>query len=364
MNVAMLVHPITVIDPQRCGGVERVALTELDLLRGAGIGARLYARGFAGDDPDIEGMDSFKFSSDHGRQYYTWFIERAKDADILHSQNAPLLALMAEGKRMLLHVHNLMALPYYELASKKYNRCAFACCSPFIRRYFIRNNPGIPEERIAELPNGIDTVRFKPLGGRLRNEVPRILFTGAWLKQKGIFTLLEALGMLESRGVRFEASIAGSSYLYTTGDFQQWQIDSDRHVREAASKVKSVRIVDPTSYDRMPDLYRSCDIYAFPSIWDEPFGLGIIEAMSCGLPVVGCTVGAVPEIVAHGETGLLVPPEDAAAMAGALERLIGDEGERRRMGASGRRRAEENFNLVKHASGLIKIYETLMEEAP
>ncbi len=364
MKVAMLVHPITVIDPQRCGGVERVALTELELLRRAGIGVRLYARGFAGADPDVEAMDSFKFSSDHGRQYYTWFIERSKGADILHSQNAPLLALMAEGQRMLLHVHNLMALPHYALASKKYNRCTFACCSSFIHRHFIENNPGIPEERVAELPNGTDTDLFKPLSGGPRNEVPRILFTGAWLKQKGIFTLLEALGMLERRGIRFEASIAGSSYLYTTGDFQQWQVDSDRQVREAALKVKSARIVDPPPYDRMPNLYRSCDIYAFPSIWDEPFGLGIIEAMSCGAPVVGCTVGAVPEIVAHGETGLLVPPADAAAMAGALERLIGDERERRRMGANGRRRVEENFSLAKHAAGLIKIYERLMEEDP
>jgi glycosyltransferase involved in cell wall biosynthesis len=362
MKVAMLNIPIVVVDPQKCGGVERMALQELEYLRRDGIYARYYVRGFTSSDPNIEAMPSFRFGTDMGRQYYAWFVERSKDADIQHSLNAPLLALISDKPRVLIHVHNVTRLPYYEVASKKYNRCLFACCSSFIYEEFIKNNPDVPPDRVISLPNGIDTGRFKPAGKAASNELPRILFTGAWIKQKGISFLLDALKLLEGRGLRFEAAISGSSYLYDTGDVQKWQVESDGAVREAVGRIKSARILNVTKYGDMPDLYRSSDIYVFPSVWPEPFGLGIIEAMSCGIPVVACSVGGVPEIVDHGKSGLLVPSGDVPAMADALERLINDEPERRRLGVNGRKRVEENFSIDLHMGRLIKVYERLMSE--
>ena len=70
----------------------------------------------------------------------------------------------------------------------------------------------------------------------------------------------------------------------------------------------------------------------------EPFGLAFLDAMACGLPCVGTRIEAVPEIVREGETGLLVPPGDPVALAGALERLLADLARARAMGARGRAR--------------------------
>ncbi len=86
-------------------------------------------------------------------------------------------------------------------------------------------------------------------------------------------------------------------------------------------------------------LYDACDVFAMPSV-QEGFGLVYAEAGAFGKPVVGCDVMGVPEAVAHGETGLLVPPFDADAVGGAILRLLRDEKERARMGRNGRRRVE------------------------
>ena len=86
-------------------------------------------------------------------------------------------------------------------------------------------------------------------------------------------------------------------------------------------------------------LYHACDVFAMPSA-EEGFGLVFAEAGAFGKPVVGCDVMGVPEAVAHGETGLLVPPADADAVGGAILRLLRDEKERTQMGERGRRRVE------------------------
>lgn len=78
-----------------------------------------------------------------------------------------------------------------------------------------------------------------------------------------------------------------------------------------------------------------------PSIWPEPFGLVALEAAAAGKPIVASAMGGLRDIVVDGETGLLVPAEDREALAAAMQRLIGDEGLRERLGAAARRRAEE-----------------------
>jgi glycosyltransferase involved in cell wall biosynthesis len=88
------------------------------------------------------------------------------------------------------------------------------------------------------------------------------------------------------------------------------------------------------------------DILTLPSL-QEPFGRSIIEAMALGAPVVATRVGGVPEIITDGEHGLLVPPDDPAALAEAIDRLLGDAALRARLGAAGRDRVHECFDVAK-----------------
>jgi glycosyltransferase involved in cell wall biosynthesis len=84
--------------------------------------------------------------------------------------------------------------------------------------------------------------------------------------------------------------------------------------------------------------------------------ISILEAMAAGLPVVACDVGGVGELVADGETGLLVPPGDPARLSEALRRLLADPELRRRLGAAGRARARERFDLPPFRAAHLELY--------
>ena len=92
----------------------------------------------------------------------------------------------------------------------------------------------------------------------------------------------------------------------------------------------------------------------------ESFGRVVVEAMAASLPVVGVNGGGVAEIVVHGKTGLLVPPDDPAAMAAAIEQLVRDPARRAALGAEGRRRAVDSYSLEACARGVRAVYEAAM----
>jgi glycosyltransferase involved in cell wall biosynthesis len=92
----------------------------------------------------------------------------------------------------------------------------------------------------------------------------------------------------------------------------------------------------------VPALLGAFDLFVHPSR-DEPFGLAILEAQAAGLPVVAFAEGGIPEIVRSGETGLLVPPDDEAALGRAIQELIADDGARARMAECARTLAQERF---------------------
>jgi glycosyltransferase involved in cell wall biosynthesis len=98
-------------------------------------------------------------------------------------------------------------------------------------------------------------------------------------------------------------------------------------------------------HEKLAEYYRSADVFVFPSIWDEPFGIPVIEAMAAGLPVVATRVGGVVETVEDGKTGFLVPPADSHALAEAISALVQDRALRERLGAAGRERALELFSF-------------------
>ena len=111
--------------------------------------------------------------------------------------------------------------------------------------------------------------------------------------------------------------------------------------------------VDPTPW------YRVMDVLAHPA-WHESFGLVIVEAMFAGLPIVATAVGGIPEIVSDGESGLLIPPGDEAALAAKLSALLVDPELRKTMGEAGRRRALLRFSARRYVDDVRSLYMRLI----
>ena len=130
---------------------------------------------------------------------------------------------------------------------------------------------------------------------------------------------------------------------------------------ELEGLVRSLDLSDEISFlgwrEDVPALLMHADMYVLAS-YTEGMPLSILEAMAAGLPVVATAVGGVPELVQDGVTGLLVPPRDPQALAGAMSRLVKDPALRRRMGEAGRRRVEEHFSFDR----MVQQYEDLYRE--
>ena len=97
--------------------------------------------------------------------------------------------------------------------------------------------------------------------------------------------------------------------------------------------------------DDVHQLVAEAALFVHPAVWGEAFGLTIAEAMAAGRPVVGCKVGAVPELIENEVTGLVVPSADPVAMAGAIARLLREPALRDAMSSAARQRVEQHFSL-------------------
>jgi glycosyltransferase involved in cell wall biosynthesis len=164
------------------------------------------------------------------------------------------------------------------------------------------------------------------------------------LPDKGVDRLLE---ILERIAHPFRAVIAGS------GPARE-QLDRAVAERGLSSRVHFSGWLDA---GQMESLYRAADAVLFPSTWDEPFGLGGIEAMAHGVPVVAFDVGGVRQWLEDGVGGWRLPRGDQAAFARAVERLIDEPEVAERAGASGRVRVERDFRYEVHTSRLESLLE-------
>jgi rhamnosyl/mannosyltransferase len=181
---------------------------------------------------------------------------------------------------------------------------------------------------------------------------PVILFVGRLRAYKGLPYLLEALRSLEANLV-----IAGDGP----------EAGSLQRLVHRMGLVDRVHFAGHVPRELLPAAYQAADVFVLPShLPSEAFGLVQVEAMASGLPVVCTELGTgTSEVNRHGETGLVVPPADPAALAAALSRLLGDEALRHRLGAAGRRRAEQQYEASVYVARTERAYaETLASPRP
>ena len=211
---------------------------------------------------------------------------------------------------------------------------------------------GVPPERTRVIYNGIDFDRLtahpaadlRPL---LRIPTNAVVMgaVGSLIRRKGHDVLIKAMSAL-------------------SGDpAPHLLVASDGPERGALQRLASkLGIADRIHFlgyhDPIADLYRTCDIIVLASRADA-FGLVLAEAGYCGRPVVSTRVGGIPEVVLDGETGLLVLPDDVAALSAALSRLAGDAALRTALGAAGRTRAQLVFSAQRMAAEFHVEYDRL-----
>lgn len=202
---------------------------------------------------------------------------------------------------------------------------------------------GVPTDRCSVLYQGIPIEEFpmKERPGSMSCPV-RILYCGQLHPYKGVSTLIEACEQLARVGFALELSVYGDG-----------PVDYRREL-EAMVAGGSARVTfhGRVPHSDLPEVYRSHDIFVFPSIWSEPFGLTHLEAMASGTPVVSTPNGGPGEFLKDGENALLFEAGNSAALADALRRLMNDVGLRTGIALAGRRTVEQGFTLSRYVAGL------------
>ncbi|MFD3525362.1 glycosyltransferase family 4 protein [Streptomyces sp. NPDC058653] len=210
----------------------------------------------------------------------------------------------------------------------------------------ITDQLGVPRERIRVVHIGADTRLFSP--DPAVPEVPgRIVTTSsADVPLKGLVHLVDALAALRTSNPLAHLVVVG----------RRPEDGPVHRAIETHGLGDAVRFVKGISDAELVDLVRGAQIACVPSLY-EGFSLPAAEAMATGTPLVATTGGAIPEVTgADGETCLAVPPGDADALAGALDRLLNDRELRARLGAAGRRRVLRRFTWARAAEGTVELY--------
>jgi len=201
---------------------------------------------------------------------------------------------------------------------------------------------GVPAERLRVVYNGVDSAFFRPLP-HIRPVPGRVLFVGNIQdRNKGGRYLLRAMQHVRD----------GAHLVVVTGGV------ADRPALEAELRrlgiTHRVTVFEKLSPEALVDMYATAEVAVSPSVY-EGFGFPAAEAMACGLPLVAARGGALPEVV--GDAGLLVPPRDPQALAGAVNRLLDDPALRERLGHAARERVVETFRWERAARETAAVYE-------
>jgi glycosyltransferase involved in cell wall biosynthesis len=200
-----------------------------------------------------------------------------------------------------------------------------------------------PGARVAVLPNSVPL----PAPSASHEEPGRILFLGRIEPAKGVFDLLQACALLAPRFPDLRLVLGGH------GDLDGARRRADE--LGLAERLELPGWIGPRA--RMAELERAA-AFCLPS-HAEGLPMAVLEAMAASKAVVASSVGAVPEAIADGANGLLVPPGDSAALAAALGRVLGDAGLRERLGRRARATVERHYSLEAAGARLGAIYHEL-----
>jgi glycosyltransferase involved in cell wall biosynthesis len=215
---------------------------------------------------------------------------------------------------------------------------------------------GLLHKRLIE--QGTDLERFLPGSEGRRAEqsdrLPRVIFVGRVVYDKGVQLLVEALAQCRDAGTAFELLICGD------GDFMP-EIAAAVAARDLGPLV---RLAGTLQSDALVAALQAADVAVVPSLCDEGFGLAAIEAMACGLPVIASDRGALGSIVAELGSDMVFEPGNAAQLAERLLPLLADPALRRAKGALARRLAQQRYDVRRMLQAYRELFASLGRASP
>jgi len=291
---------------------------------------------------------------------------------ILNSSTLFLSGLVAKAmkKKVVCHVREIYSTGKMRWLTRALGGLIrYATDRVIVHSEFSKNDmSSIGVKNTVLLPIGFDLKRLSPpaLSGRQLQAAadpgyPMVGFVGQLSYEKGWRTLVQAAFMLVKRlpGIRF--LIVGGRPAKSGAEASSDAILKGHHeYARFQGLVRELKLTDFFSFagpqDNVENYFSMMSCLTFTSIAPETFGRVIAEAMACQVPVVASCVGASPEIVRHGITGLLVKAQDPGALARAIEEILTDPDQARAMGIAGRKRIEELYDIEKVLPRLEEVY--------
>jgi len=237
------------------------------------------------------------------------------------------------------HANDIFAPPKFEISLDKLTDATrLIVTETDYAAEFLREHFPDRADRIHRIYNGLDLALFERTDF---SSVPQLIVAvGRLIAKKGFADLLRACRLLMDRGKSFRCAIIGEGPL-------------EEELREQIARLDlqdCVELPGTKPQDEIRECLAKANAFVLPSVIDPDGGMDnlptvIMEAMAAGLPVVSTAIGGIPEMVIQNETGFLVPPGDAVALASAIERLFDEIGLAQRLGECGFQRAKELFSI-------------------
>lgn len=261
--------------------------------------------------------------------YATRVARAVRDFDLVYIHNEPNILLFIDkrpGQMIVLHMHNdhlstRMFRPFYRRALAKADRVI--CVSDYIRRCAVASFPEYAE-KFGVIINSTDVGIFRPYAAEAFEALSGVvtfdptcqylLYVGRLAEVKGVHVLIKAFQNIHARMPNTRLIITGSSFFGGAAktDYEQ------KLVNLAESVSRAIVFTGFLPHDKLRYLYSAVDVVCLPSVWQDPCPLVVFESLSSGSCLVASRVGGIPEVVANGEDGILVEPDDPVALADAV----------------------------------------------
>jgi glycosyltransferase involved in cell wall biosynthesis len=224
---------------------------------------------------------------------------------------------------------------------------------------------GLPAGKLWRLSKGVDTERYSPPDDKrpIRRELglpedrPLAVFVGAVVRRKGVDVLMEAWKKVAAQDPKAVLVIVGPDAF---GEVQSYLNDFVRQTKETVRRELDGRVIFAGMTDVVHEYLRAADIFVFPSR-AEGMPASPLEALSCGLPCVLAPMeGIAEQVIENGKSGIIVPQDDAGALADALLGLLRDPKRAAELGAGARERALAMFSVERAAEDLIGYYNAML----